>query len=98
MGGVQIVIFLVRCGEGLLLCQDLPSEHLRFSSMDSCQAKLSAVIEEAAAPGANAPVVMGKCRYQLAETDRRRDLRIWQSARFQQFRYIVQETRLRIRE
>jgi hypothetical protein len=46
MNGIQVVIFLVRCSEGLLLCEDLPSEHLRFSSIDICHASISSVIEE----------------------------------------------------
>jgi hypothetical protein len=66
MNGIQVVIFLVRCSESLLLCEDLPSEHLMFSSMGVCHASVSSVVEEARASSEDGVVVFAKCQYLLA--------------------------------
>jgi hypothetical protein len=65
MDGIQVVVFLVRCTESLMLCQDLPSEHLHFSSMATCQTDLPYLVEEARTLGADGSVVMAKCHYLL---------------------------------
>jgi hypothetical protein len=65
MNGIQVVIFLIRCSESLLLCEDLPSEHLMFSSMGICHAGISSVIEEARASSEDGAVVFAKCHYLL---------------------------------
>ena len=80
MDGIQVVIFLVGCAEGLLVCQDLPSEHLHFSSMAACQTNLPDLIEVARTSGFDGSVVMAKCRYLLKEVDQHDDLNTWEIA------------------
>jgi hypothetical protein len=65
MEGIQAVVFLVRCTDSLMLCQDLPSEHLHFSSMATCQTNLPYLVEEARTLGVDGSVVMAKCHYLL---------------------------------
>ncbi|MEM7225881.1 MAG: hypothetical protein AAF495_23085 [Pseudomonadota bacterium] len=70
MNGIQVVLYLVRCSQSLLLCEDLPSDHLRFSSMDVCQAEIASVTRETKLGSARGAVVMAKCRYLLIEPDK----------------------------
>jgi hypothetical protein len=70
MDGIQLVVFLIRCSEGLLLCEDLSNEHLQFSSTAICQASIPYLLEEAYSSGAAGSVVMAKCRYLLKKHNR----------------------------
>ena len=76
MSGVHILIFLVSCSQSLLLCEDRSNRDLRFESMADCQAELPTLIEKARATGAEDQVVMAKCRYRLAGSDRPRGQKI----------------------
>ena len=64
MSGTYVVAFVVRCSQSLLLCDDLPTEHLRFTDMAACSAQLPILLAEVqeAFPG---QVAMGRCRYLL---------------------------------
>lgn len=66
MSGIHVAVFLVRCGQNLLICDDLYTEDLHFVSMEHCRSELPHLVEEADTP---ASVVMGKCRYLLIEPD-----------------------------
>lgn len=68
MEGINVVIFLVHCATNLLLCDTVPTEHLRFGDMETCRSEaLELVAEKQNLPGAQ--VWMAKCRYQLAAPD-----------------------------
>lgn len=66
MSGIHVAVFLVRCAQNLLICDDLYTEDLHFASMDQCRSELPQLIEEEDRPRS---VVMGKCRYLLVEPD-----------------------------
>lgn len=74
MDGIQAVIFVVRCVEGLLLCQDVPSEHLRYSTMAACKADLPVQISHQRVNSAEPAVVMARCHYLLKKKDWRKGL------------------------
>ena len=74
MDAILVVAFLVRCGQNLLICDDLYTEDLRFASMEHCRHELPLLIDEA---DTAASVVMGKCRYLLIEPDRPSTARVW---------------------
>ena len=61
MAGIKVVAALVRCAADLLLCDDIDTDHLRFSDAEECRNKLPAIISELR----RAPdeVVMGRCRF-----------------------------------
>lgn len=72
MDGINIVVFLVRCTSGLLLCDTAPTDHMRFEDMKMCRGTATTLI--AAKRDTNDPGVwMAKCRYQLATPDGRHD-------------------------
>lgn len=59
---VRVVLFLVRCSQSLLICDDISTEHLRFADMDECTEQRLRHIQAAQKQFPN-EVVMGKCRY-----------------------------------
>lgn len=65
MEGINVVIFLVHCATNLLLCDAVPTEHLRFDDMDTCRREASELVAERQSLH-DAQVWMAKCRYQLA--------------------------------
>lgn len=68
MEGINVVIFLVHCATNLLLCDTVPTEHLRFDDMETCRSEASELVAERQNfPGAQ--VWMANCRYQLATPD-----------------------------
>jgi hypothetical protein len=71
MDGVVVVVFLVRCATNLLLCDTVPTEHLRFDDMETCRSEASRLLEKRRRQSGSA-VWMAKCRYQLASPDSRR--------------------------
>jgi hypothetical protein len=63
MPGIKVVAFLVLCAENLLICDDLPSEHLRFADAADCRAQLPAILHQAQGEAGPNMVVMGRCRF-----------------------------------
>jgi len=62
MTGIKVVAALVRCAADLLLCDDIGTDHLRFTDAEACRNALPAIISEfRRAPD---EVVMGRCRFQ----------------------------------
>jgi hypothetical protein len=70
MDGVVAVVFLVRCATSLLLCDTVPTEHLRFDDMERCRGAASRLLEKRRRLSGS-EVWMAKCRYQLASPDSR---------------------------
>lgn len=63
MSGIKVVAYLVSCTQSLLLCDDISTEHLRFTDAGECRTRLPAIIhDEQERVGPNL-VVMGRCRY-----------------------------------
>jgi hypothetical protein len=71
MDGVVVVVFLVRCATNLLLCDTVPTEHLRFDDMEACRSEASRLLENGRRLSSS-EVWMAKCRYQLASSDLQR--------------------------
>jgi len=71
MDGIDIVVILVRCTTNLLLCDIIPTEHLRFEDMEACRSEASRLVAARQSP-LGSEVWMAKCRYQLASPDPRR--------------------------
>jgi hypothetical protein len=63
MPGIKVVAFLVLCAENLLICDDLPSEHLHFADAADCRAQLPAILHQAQDEAGSDMVVMGRCRF-----------------------------------
>lgn len=62
MSGPIVVVHLVRCSQSLLICDDIPTDHLRFADPPACEAALPGLIAEHGARDRDQPVVMGRCR------------------------------------
>jgi hypothetical protein len=73
MDGVNIVVFLVHCTAGLLLCDTLPSDNLRFNDPETCRSAAATLIAARRDP-TDSGVWMADCRYRLAGPDPRRVL------------------------
>ena len=69
MSGIPVAVFLVRCAQNLLICDDLYTENLHFASMEHCRNELPHLVEEA---DTSRSVVMGKCRYLLVQSNQPR--------------------------
>lgn len=69
MSGIHVAVFMVRCAQNLLVCDDLYTENLHFASIEHCRNQLPQLIERADTPRS---VVMAKCRYLLVEPDQPR--------------------------
>ena len=63
MDGIRVVAALVRCAADLLLCNDIDTDHLRFTDAEECRNALPAIISRYRHPGAPDEVVMGRCRF-----------------------------------
>lgn len=74
MSGISIVAFRVNCSQSLLLCQDIDTRQMAFRDMGACRAQLSRIIEDQQRHTGGAGVVMGKCRYLLADPPRDRQI------------------------
>ena len=71
MSGIFVVAFLVRCGQSLLLCEEIDTRELRFRDMAACRAQLGDLIAGQWQSAGAARVVMGKCRYLLVDPPHR---------------------------
>jgi hypothetical protein len=69
MSGIHVAVFMVRCAQNLLICDDLYTENLHFASIEDCRHELPQLIEKADTPRS---VVMARCRYLLVEPDQPR--------------------------
>lgn len=67
MSQPMVVAFLVRCTESLLICEDIPTEHLKFRDIPDCRRQLPVLIETAQAR-LFGQVVMGRCHYLLGKS------------------------------
>ena len=65
MSGIHVVVFLVKCTQSLLLCDDIETSTHIFRDMGDCQARLESVIQVAQTSAGGNFVVMGRCRYLL---------------------------------
>lgn len=79
MDGINVVIFLVHCTTGLLLCDTVPTDHLRFSDVETCRGAASALIT-ARRDLRGSEIWMANCRYQLAAPDPRRTRQVQAAA------------------
>jgi hypothetical protein len=66
MTGIKVVAALVRCAADLLLCDDIDTDHLRFTDAEECRNQLPAIISQYRRAGAPDEVVMGRCRFLAA--------------------------------
>lgn len=60
-----VVVHLVRCSQSLLLCDDIPTDALRFADPPACEAALPGLIAEHSGRDSAMPVVMGRCRIMI---------------------------------
>lgn len=67
MSQPKIVAFLVRCTESLLICEDIPTDHLRFRDMPDCTQQLPSLIDRMQSR-LFGQVVMGRCHYLLGKS------------------------------
>lgn len=65
MDGISVVVHMVRCASSLLICDTIPTHHLRFPDVEVCRGEAARVIEAERDP-ASSDVWMAKCRYQMA--------------------------------
>ena len=67
MNGIKIGLHLVRCGQSLLICDDIDTAALHFRDMADCEGRRPAIIEHFAR---TAPVqfVIGRCRFLLVRS------------------------------
>ena len=63
MAGIKVVAALVRCAADLLICDDIDTDHLRFTDAEQCRNALPAIISQFRSAGAPDEVVMGRCRF-----------------------------------
>lgn len=75
MEGVNIVVFLVQCTAGLLICDTVPTHNLRFNDPETCRS-VAATLIAARRNSTDSGVWMADCRYRLADPDPRRE---WQA-------------------
>jgi hypothetical protein len=71
MSGITIVAVLVRCTQGLLLCEDVGRADTSFADMEACSKKLPSIIEDVRRDSGFGDVVMGRCRFLLEDVGRK---------------------------
>ena len=74
MSGIAILVFLVHCTGGVFICETMPTDQMRFASMDNCQSELAELLSKKNG-SKGAGVWMGKCVYRLTSSDPRRTRR-----------------------
>ncbi len=67
MSGLKVVIVLFACANDLLLCRQIPSDHLAWTYTEACRAELPAIVRRHLGRDERYPIVVGKCRIVLAE-------------------------------
>ena len=63
MADIKIVIFLIRCSQSLLHCDDINTEQLSFVDMPACVAEIPILIKTAKRASLTNHVFMGRCHY-----------------------------------
>ena len=71
MPDIKVVVFLVRCSQSLLICDDVNTEHLSFADMPACIAEIPGLIETAKRASLANHVFMGRCHYLVNASHRR---------------------------
>lgn len=66
MSSIGIVVLLVRCSAGLLLCESVQSDNLHHADMETCRSEVTQIASGQLVPGES--VVMDKCIYRMAGT------------------------------
>ena len=75
MNSVIVMVFLVHCTAGVLDCDTIPTDQLRYSSIDDCRGDLAQLLSNKNSMAKGGDVWMGKCVYRMASTDPRRSFR-----------------------
>jgi hypothetical protein len=70
MSGITVVAVLVRCTQGLLLCEDVGRADTSFADIEACTRRLPAIIEDIRRDSGLGLVVMGRCRFLLEDGGR----------------------------
>ena len=74
MSGITVLVFLVHCTVDVLVCETVPTDRMRYASMETCRSELTRLLtDKRKAKGTD--VWMGKCVYRLASADPRRTRR-----------------------
>ena len=63
MPDIKIVLFLVRCSQSLLYCDEIDTDRLSFADMPACQAEVPRLIETTKRASPTDYVFMGRCHY-----------------------------------
>lgn len=67
MSGPQAVILLFACTRSFLLCEQIPSDHMVWHSIELCRARLPGLIQHYENTDSRYPLVMGRCQLLLKD-------------------------------
>ena len=67
MDGIEIVLVLVRCSTGLLLCDTLPTDRSVYADPETCRSEASRLVRQKTLTSGH-EVFMAKCRYRLTSS------------------------------
>lgn len=67
MSGPQVVILLFACTRSFLLCEQIPSDHMVWHSIEGCRARLPGLIQQYENTDSRYPLVVGRCQLLLTD-------------------------------
>ena len=71
MPDIKVVVFIVRCAQSLLICDDIDTEQISFADMPACLAEMPILIEAAKRASLSNHVFMGRCHYRVHSSHRK---------------------------